>query len=199
MTAATGWLNSRLGCNSRVVAAAARRLPRIQGTCREVKQISIWTILSAASEMRGWSGKCESHMLPQADVAVLPTCLLAEQGIKNVPNRLRIVVQRKRNEDDEDSVRGLPAVSCCCQPARPGPAIAATSLVLPLPACKLLVLFPAHRRLPRFIAFTSAGGALLLRDTGRRPEHQGQGRGGARGLIALAQPQPLAAPHAAFT
>ncbi|KAI7845501.1 hypothetical protein COHA_000924 [Chlorella ohadii] len=25
------------------------------------------------------------------------------QGIKNVPNRLRIVVQRKRNEDDEDS------------------------------------------------------------------------------------------------
>ena len=117
MTAATGWLNSRLGCNSSVVAAAARRLPRIQGTCREVKQISIWTILLAASEMRGWSGKRESHMLPQADVAVLPTRLLAEQGIKNVPNRLRIVVQRKRNEDDEDSVsaggcpQGLAAVS----------------------------------------------------------------------------------------
>lgn len=26
------------------------------------------------------------------------------QGIKNVPTRLRIVIQRKRNEDDEDSV-----------------------------------------------------------------------------------------------
>jgi large subunit ribosomal protein L31e len=25
------------------------------------------------------------------------------QGIKNVPNKLRIVIQRKRNEDDEDS------------------------------------------------------------------------------------------------
>ncbi|EFN58366.1 hypothetical protein CHLNCDRAFT_20549 [Chlorella variabilis] len=25
------------------------------------------------------------------------------QGIKNVPTRLRIVIQRKRNEDDEDS------------------------------------------------------------------------------------------------
>ena len=28
------------------------------------------------------------------------------QGVKNVPKRLRIVVQRKRNEDDEDSVSG---------------------------------------------------------------------------------------------
>jgi hypothetical protein len=28
----------------------------------------------------------------------------AVQGIKNVPNKLRIVIQRKRNEDDEDSV-----------------------------------------------------------------------------------------------
>jgi hypothetical protein len=27
------------------------------------------------------------------------------QGIKNVPRRLRVVIQRKRNEDDEDSVR----------------------------------------------------------------------------------------------
>jgi large subunit ribosomal protein L31e len=25
------------------------------------------------------------------------------QGIKNVPNKLRIIIQRKRNEDDEDS------------------------------------------------------------------------------------------------
>lgn len=28
------------------------------------------------------------------------------QGIKNVPKKLRIVIQRKRNEDDEDSVSG---------------------------------------------------------------------------------------------
>lgn len=32
-----------------------------------------------------------------------PPALCDAQGIKNVPNRLRIVVQRKRNEDDEDS------------------------------------------------------------------------------------------------
>lgn len=54
-----------------------------------------------------------------------PTCLndvppshLCVQGIKNVPNRLRIVVQRKRNEDDEDSVSAVQAL--LQQPAAAG-------------------------------------------------------------------------------
>lgn len=34
---------------------------------------------------------------------LLPAARAPLQGIKNVPNKLRIVVQRKRNEDDEDS------------------------------------------------------------------------------------------------
>lgn len=40
---------------------------------------------------------------------------LCVQGIKNVPNRLRIVVQRKRNEDDEDSVSAVRGLGCSSQ------------------------------------------------------------------------------------
>lgn len=42
------------------------------------------------------------------------------QGIKNVPKRLRVVIQRKRNEDDEDSVStGPPATAHAHAPAPP--------------------------------------------------------------------------------
>jgi hypothetical protein len=36
--------------------------------------------------------------------AAVPAVVFVLQGVKNVPKRLRIVIQRKRNEDDEDSV-----------------------------------------------------------------------------------------------
>lgn len=41
---------------------------------------------------------------------------LCLQGIKNVPNRLRVVIQRKRNEDDDEKVRvGLQSLSKCAR------------------------------------------------------------------------------------
>jgi len=42
------------------------------------------------------------HCISACRAALL--CSVVLQGIKNVPTRLRIVIQRKRNEDDEDSV-----------------------------------------------------------------------------------------------
>ncbi len=51
-----------------------------------------------------------------ANPPTLPVMLFCAQGIKNVPNRLRIVVQRKRNEDDEDSVSQSAVGGAASQP-----------------------------------------------------------------------------------
>lgn len=48
----------------------------------------------------------------QTQCAAAPGCL---QGIKNVPNKLRIVISRKRNEDDEDSVSTAAVGHACCR------------------------------------------------------------------------------------
>jgi ribosomal protein L31E len=61
-------------------------------------------------------------------VAVLAVVFVL-QGVKNVPKRLRIVIQRKRNEDDEDSVSPWAAQRQCS--GSQNAAAAAETVVLP--------------------------------------------------------------------
>lgn len=132
------------------------------------------------------------------------------QGVKNVPKRLRIVVQRKRAEDDEDSVsqcdelgvRLLVGIERCgAQAARRqrGPATAEggsgmhwVRWRLRCPARPHLALPLTHHPTP---GPAPAGGDVLSRDSGRGPDDQ-EGRGGAGGMssrtaAALTPPPPV--------
>lgn len=75
-------------------------------------------------------------------------CLPCLQGIKNVPKRLRVVIQRKRNEDDEDSVSAHaaappPPPTCSAEPPHAAPACPRAFLDLHLRLLAVQCIKPA--------------------------------------------------------
>jgi large subunit ribosomal protein L31e len=117
------------------------------------------------------------------------------KGIKNVPNKLRIRISRRRNDDEDGKVGGA-CVNECLDVQAPGVMHQILCYCSAAAACTP----PACSYIMRPVAVCAAtGGDVLLCHCLRRPEHQGQGPSGGPGRLNAVAAAATAAVAAAAT